>query len=257
MSISQLTTAKEKHSIDTVRFIIEWRESLSDLQLQDFANITFTNYPHETPIQKFELYIDSEQSSRQVHELAGYRFTKSKTDLSKVLEITKERLIYADNDYESWEIFKEEIKQILDNFPKAMKEIVKTKLSMLLLQYIDVFIWKDALENLNLSEIFKEDDSEFLPKRFFSAKSYQHVHSGYVSDQDCSTQIDNINVSIERNPQTDKEHLIKISTNHMIRLSDDCIIDLINKTDSLHDDNKKTLRALLSDEVLKKIHLLD
>lgn len=270
MSLEFLIPITQSHAIQSVVFALEWQGELTDQALTDIQKLAPELKPHfpvATPQRVVNINIGPKLNSALPNQqevddqLGGMMFLRTGKfgNVASQLNVSRTNCVVVINEYDRWT-------QTLDAVIRYLKivlpVILKEKpISIIALQYIDIFTWKDDQANLNLREIFLEN-SPYLAPNVFDQKGLWHCHNGYVIQQldhlegEC---LDNINV----NTVADQDDLkIQITTAHKftlktpLRLASKTYLQSIKAVQNvLHDHNKDTLRQLLTDEVRNMIHL--
>ncbi|MDV6345087.1 TIGR04255 family protein [Nitrosomonas sp. Is37] len=273
MNLDYLIPIAKSHAIQSVVFALEWQGELTDhalTEIQKLAPELKSHFP-EAAVQKVVKInigprFNNTQSDQQVggDQLGGMTFQRKGKfgNVVSQLNVSRSNFLIIINEYDRWaptlEVVMRYIKIVL---PAILKE---KSISIIALQYTDMFTWKDNPENLNLREVFT-DNSPYLAPNVFDQKGLWHCHHGYViqqlaDDLDGSC-LDNVNVNTVDNLGDREIHITtthKFTLNSPLRLATKTYLQSIRKVqDVLHVHNKDILRSLLTQEVCKKIHLVD
>ncbi|MBY0499323.1 MAG: TIGR04255 family protein [Nitrosomonas sp.] len=267
MSLEFLIPAAKAHAIQSVSFILEWQDELSDQTLsnvQMLGNSLKSDFP-EALIQKMVKINLGQQSNPLTvdgHDmLGGMVFIRKGRfgDIVSQINISRLNCVVMIKEYSRWVPTLEAVMRYLKIVtPVIMKE---KSINTVALQYIDVFTWKDDPKNLNLNEIFLED-SPYIAPNALEQKGLWHCHHGYWIQEfenlngNC---LDNINIDTV---ESSGDRAIQITTIHKFALNEPLRLSTSNYLTSiedienkLHMHNKKILKQLLSSEVCKKINL--
>ncbi len=270
MSIEYLIPITQSHAIQSVVFALEWQGELTDQALTDIQKLApelKSHFPVATAQRVVNINIGPKLNSALPNQqevddqLGGMMFLRTGKfgNVTSQLNVSRTNCVVLINEYDRWtQTLDAVIRYIKIVLPVILKE---KPITIIALQYIDVFTWKDDPENLNLREIFIEN-SPYLAPNVFDQKGLWHCHNGYVTQQlhhlegDC---LDNINV----NTVADQDDLkIQITTAHKftlktpLRLASKTYLQSIRDVqNTLHNHNKDILRQLLTNEVCNMIHL--
>ena len=268
MSIDYLIPISEPHAIQNVIFALEWQGELTDnalTEVQKLAPSLKSHFP-KVVIQKMvqiNIGSDSVPASHQGEneQLGGVSFQRLGQfgNVVSQLNVSRSSFIIAISEYSRW---KPTLEAVMRYFKIVLPAILNEKsISMVSLQYTDVFTWKDDPVNLNLHEVFIKN-SPYLTPNVFDQKGLWHCHHGYLIesfDGLVGRCLDNINVNMVDN-LGDRE--IHINTTHQFTLSSplrmatkDYLQSIENVQNVLHNHNKDILRQLLTNEVCNKIGL--
>lgn len=270
MSIDFLIPINESHAIQSVVFALEWQGQLSDhalAEIQKLAPALKSHFPVNAVQTMRTINLNTTPDSalpaqqlgeEQVGGVTFQRIGKFGTVVSQ-LNVSRNNCIIVLSEYERW---KPTLEAVMRYFKIVLPVILKEKsISIIVLQYSDVFTWKDDAKNLNLREVFT-DNSPYLAPNVFEQQGLWHCHHGYIVESLADVDgkcLDNINVSIADN-QNDRE--IHISTTHQftlnnpLRMATKDYLQSIEKVQNvLHIHNKDILSQLLTQEVCAKIKL--
>jgi uncharacterized protein (TIGR04255 family) len=272
MSLEFLIPITQSHAIQSVVFALEWQGELTDQTLTDIQKLApqlKSHFPQAAPQRMVKINIGSKLNNALPNQqegddqLGGMMFLRTGKfgNVASQLNVSRTNCVIVINEYDRWgPTLDAVIRYLKIVLPAILKE---KSISIIALQYIDMFTWKDDQANLNLREIFTES-SPYLAPNVFDQKGLWHCHHGYVIpklDDLEGVCLDNINV----NTVVDQGDLkIKISTTHKftlnssLRLASKTYLQAIRDVQNvLHDHNKDTLRQLLTFEVCNMIHLTD
>ncbi len=269
MSLEFLIPITQSHAIQSVVFALEWQGELTDHALTEIQKLALELKPHfpEATLQKMvKINIGPNAQSDQQgssDQLGGMLFQRKGKfgNVASQLNVSRSNCVIIINEYDRWV---PTLDAVMRYFKIVLPAILKEKsISIIALQYTDMFTWKDDPANLNLREIFTES-SPYLAPNVFDQKGLWHCHHGYVIQQLAEldgTCLDNINVNTEDNLG---DRGIQITTTHKctlnspLRLATKTYLQSIkNIQNVLHDHNKDILKQLLTHEVCDKIHLVD
>ena len=268
MSLVYLSPANKSHSVQSVVFTLDWQGELSDAtltELQSLAPALKSNFPihslQNSQTINFGVTADA-QTSNDIR-LAGIVFSRNRADgnIAGQLAMMRTNCAIVLNDYSRW---KPTIEAVMRYFKIILPVILKEKtVGAIGLQYVDKFFWRDDPKNLNLREVFRSDAPYIAPNVLGQVGPW-HCHHGYVLEDLKGISgmcLDNINLSGLDNLG---EREIQIHTTHQVTLknpmrlaSKDYLQTIESVQNILHLHNKDVLTALLSDEICKKINLIE
>jgi uncharacterized protein (TIGR04255 family) len=181
---------------------------------------------------------------------------------SRMITVSSDNCIIVVNDYTRWAAIKEDVDRYFETLITSAGKH-NFSISSIGLQYTDSFNWKADPKDLLLSEVFADGNIYLVPNVLApNAPMLWHSHHGYFLD--CNKpvaykQLDNINIS---RIETMGSHSLQILTSHRAQLnspmwtsSKKTIENISDIQDILHNSNKKILRALLTEELGRKIKL--
>lgn len=273
MSLDYLIPVAKSHAIQSVVFALEWQGELTDqalTEIQKLAPELKSYFPQAFVQKEVKISIGGESTDTQldqqdagVHRLGGMVFQRKGRfgDVVSQLNVSRSSCIIIISEYERWV---PTLQAVMRYFKLVLPVIMKEKsISIIALQYTDMFTWKDDPENLNLSDVFIHDSSYLAPS-VFSQKGLWHCHHGYVIQQLADLEgscLDNINVATVDNENDRGIHITtahKFTLNSPLRVATKTYLQTIEKVQNeLHVHNKDILRKLLTHEVCEKIHLVD
>lgn len=268
MSIEKLHPYSDEHAVNNVVFVVEWTQPLTtDALIQacklatKFRNLGLEQMQQQNVV---EFHLPTGQvkapSAGAGPEIGGVVFTRGgESSLpSRVVSISRTNAMVMIPDYTRWDKVWSEVqcylKIILDEIGPSRP------LSVIGLQYNDVFYWHDDPSELNLHEIFLQDS--YIPKHIFQQTGFWHLHQGFL--EKFKKPIDanvlhNVNVDLT---ESNGLRTIQILGSHRATLDEPLWQSHLKNRDSLlsmfttlHQSNKNMLCTLLTPEVCTKIKL--
>lgn len=269
MNIEPLYPYAGNHAVQNAIFAVEWAEPLKSDVIQSlgklatkFRNLGLSNVEYRKTI---EIKIDrpapgaAVPSQKQSEVLDAVIFTKPALlgEIPRSVTISRQGCMIAVPDYTRWaEVFND----VNTYFKIALDEIPPRPITVVGLQYNDLFIWKDDPAELDLRDIFSA--STFIPPSVFSQTGLWHLHHGYILKESAPTphsRLDNINVDMIEHFG---ERAIQITSSHKVTFNDplwqphqknkQIMFDMFSY---LHMINKEVLEKLLTIDVSRKIQL--
>lgn len=269
MSIDSLYPYAGSHAVVNAVFAVEWAEPLKPEMLKGlsrltakFRNLGLSNLQYQN---SFEMKIEQPHGSAQPKQsaqvvIAGLVFARPASigDISRSVTISQTSCMISIPDYTRWIDVAEDVQAY---FKIVMEEIAPLRpLTVIGLQYHDLFSWKDNPDEMNLREIFAENS--FIPENVFKQQGLWHLHHGYVVkvlEPVHYSRLDNVNVDMI---EQGGERAIQIIGAHRATLQSPmwqahmknraAVVEVLA---SLHDANKEMLLRLLTEQVCQKIRL--
>lgn len=273
MSLEYLIPITDSHAIQSVVFALEWQGELTDQTLtniQKLAPELKPYFPQASAQQIIKLNIGPKLNNALSNQpgddgqLGGVTFQRTGKfgNVTSELNVSRSNCIIIINEYDRWAPTLEAVMRYLKIvLPVIMKE---KSISIIALQYTDMFTWKDNPVNLDISEIF-DKNSPFLAPNVFNQKDLWHCHHGYLIPLEVIGEdldgycLDNINVNTVDNEGDLGIHITtthKFTLKNPLRLASKTYLQSIKSVQNvLHDHNKDILKQLLTPEVCDKIHL--
>lgn len=248
------------HAVQSAAFALEWTEEISEAEISAIAGThekLKLSLPVMTPLQTLTFQMVAGQPSSTSAAPGGYQFSRpGSAGPARALEVQRNRIVGQVNDYTRWDPVWNEVKNW---FATVTPCIGRRLINSVGLQYNDVFHWRDAPDTLNLKRVFRED-SPLVPANIFELRDLWHSHHGYFIHRTAPVKhrlLENVNVNMLEELG---QRSIVISTVHKAEVPDvwswDQLATFIDSLmDDLHQRNKTTLGALLSDEAASMISL--
>jgi len=253
-------------------FALEWQGELTDRALTEIHKLApalKSHFPVSAVQKMVKINIDPASNSvpsvQQGDDslMGGVTFQRVGQfgNVVNQLNVSRSNCVIVISEYNRWV---PTLEAVMRYFKIVLPAILKEKsISIIALQYADVFTWKDDPANLNLREVFTEK-SPYLAPNVFDQQGLWHCHHGYLIEQLAKLDgkcLDNINVGVVDN-QNDRG--IQIQTSHQFTLNSplrmatkDYLQSIEKVQNELHEHNKVILRQLLTSEVCAKIHLTE
>lgn len=266
MSLHGLYPFAGNHAIQSAVFAIEWPTELTEIDLRKLRPVVDSlrsDFPNIQEQRLVTLNVTpgvAQSNEARVEALGGFMLTRPSTLLtgtSRTMALNRSSCVINLSDYTRWDKALSDVQRYLN----VLLPAIDRPLNVLGLQYLDVFMWRDKPEKLNLSEVFRAE-SKFLPANVFALPGLWHSHHGYFDDAAepvLCRQLDNINVSRAEN---EGGHLIQVLTSHRINFAEllwdktankgETIVTLLER---MHDRNKEILKDLLSPAVQELVQL--
>lgn len=274
MSIEHLHPFAGDHAIQTAIVVVEWgaadgsgmlsTERLQDIQKAAQPQLASHGLSHPEQIHVMEVQFgNNAAASQSAQSLGGFKASRisSQGAEARSLVLARERCIVQINDYTRWAQARLDIQQYL----KIVLPLVGTTAPIrhLTLQFNDVFWWRAPPETLKMAKVFRSDGT-WLPSHVFELKTLWHSHHGYFADHTtpCAfKQLDNVNVSRSVLDGVESiQALVAHRASFVIPIWNGAPYDEQHAVavilDKFHDENKRILANLFTDEVLGKIKLL-
>ena len=273
MSLESLHPFAGNHAIQSVAFVFEWPTPLDTATLRVIRSLEpqlRLAFPVVQEQQNVTVQIEAgkvakakyHQSKQQPTQLAGVQFLNpghAVGQFSRMIQVQRQNCVIVVNDYSRWDTVWPRVQAWLD----AVLSVALSgrPLTAVMLQYNDVFLWKDAPELLDPSEIFVKD-SPYLAPNILGLKTAWHSHHGFIEQMDGpwpAQVLDNINISVgDINGQRQVGALLshKSTFSTPIWSFQKAKIAIDEVIPQLHDRNKSRLKLLLSDAVRQKVGLL-
>lgn len=166
----------------------------------------------------------------------------------------KAQINFENRNYTSWTDFKNR----LFNEIKCLSQFYDIFIEAITLTYVDEFGWKSE-EKIDVKQVFNQN-SKVLNEKFMTSFNGSLV----LVSQSESTKETNVLFSEERTEVLFNNQVKRIAINHTFafRFNDSLAYEIESNVSSLksnfdiaHDNNKKVLKDILSDNALKIIHL--
>lgn len=274
MNLDHLHPHAGSHAIQSMIFAVEWLpeplQTTAGINFSEITPIVRSKLGNEFPIfediMAFTMSITAGQGNVSSqggagHRVSGFLLKKPSSTAgvpSRLINLSPDNLLIQINDYTRWKDARADVLRylctLMDLFGSNRPVIA------IGLQVTDLFNWKSNPDELDLTQIFRRDDSMLLPSHVFDLKSLWHSHNGFLTQreqpQGCQ-QLDNVNVS--RNDvnglptlQIVGSHRIQFPVPRFIR-SAEHVEEIMALHDDLHRTNKGILAKLLTDQVLSKL----
>lgn len=270
MSAEKLYPYAGDHAIQTVAFALEWQGDLNTnalLAVQKLAPKLKEFLPDHQLQNVVSINFEAAQAARsKVTEDVGSVVFSRPTYLGipRSMTVSRQNCVVIVPDYTRWDTVWAEVQQYL---ALVWELITKHKpITAIGLQYTDLFHWRADPNELDLREVFLTD-TPFLPTNVFDKKGLWHSHHGYLDQYEepiKHARLENINVTML---ETAGERSIQVLTSHKVTLAEplwkatksgqkgpELVAEILQ---DLHGSNKEILKKLLSQEVCKKINLVD
>jgi len=274
MSLEHLHPFAGDHAIQSAVVVVEWAapgasghltaEHLQELERVAVPTLSMLGLTRRDDVNVFEVQmVPGQATSHSSQVVGGFKASRPSPTggEARSVMLTRENCIIQIDDYTRWAQAKHDIREYLNVLLPLVGKTVP--ILHLTLQFNDVFLWKAPPDELIMTEVFKQDTT-WLPPHVFSIQNLWHSHHGYFCDQvtPCNLkQLDNVNVSRSmvnniESVQALVAHRASFANPIWVKqpLSDDDPLSQV--LDRLHDDNKKILTDLFSDDVLRSINLL-
>lgn len=271
MSIDNLYPYTGAHAVQNAIFVVEWAEPLRSDELLAMIKLATKYRNLELPVMQqqnafaLNLAVGNQLAEKaptisHSQELGGVQFSATPTapGQSRSITITRQNCMVFVPDYTRWATVWNDVQKYL---AVALSEIAPARpITVIGLQYTDIFQWKDDPAELPLGEILSRDT--FIPPHIFDQKGLWHVHQGFI--ERCTgplahARLDNLNVDMLDNGGL---RSIQITASHKATLdaplwqthgkNSDQLFELFG---SLHAANKLVLAKLLTKPVCDKIKL--
>jgi uncharacterized protein (TIGR04255 family) len=256
---------KASHSLSVVTLALVFREELNKDQLKKLQNLDQVmrdHFSHSEAKHSFSVTMNDTASQAAAPKFAGWRLDMANKDEGKIvdwqLEIDTVSCAIRTFAYSGWEDFiSKAIKILTDLFERT--ELTQTAFDELGLQVIDRFHWNLTNGRYQLSKFFKPESAIFSESIRTKNAPLWHLFQGWKEDYDGRSYVENVNLST--NHPKEQPHRTEIA--HVIRCvqgaegeGDIFNSDVIRKlSDHAHDQNKKLLNDILSDQAIERIHL--
>jgi uncharacterized protein (TIGR04255 family) len=270
MNLDNLYPSSGNHAVQSMAFAIEWQGELSEKTMHAvhaLAPILKPHYPTAVLQKLVMVNVGANPGQTSVvsntDAIGGVQFQRPGKfgQVGGMMVVSRSNVLVQVNDYTRW---KPVLESAMGFFGVVLKPILEEKsISAVALQYVDIFTWKDSIANLDYSKIFRLGNP-YLSPNALALKSLWHSHHGFIVESTVpvlNTRLDNINVDIIEN-QGDRA--VQILTSHratmaepLRKASDNYLQTIESVENELHAVNKKMLQALLTDEVCRKIDLID
>lgn len=271
MSIDRLHPYAGPHAVQNAIFVVEWAEPLRSDALVDMLKLA-TKYRNLglTAIQQQNAVsvnvtaaraTDVSPSVSSTQELGGVMFSAPANSSGlpgRSITISRQNCMVFVPDYTRWAKVWDDVHSYLSI---ALGVIAPMRpLTVVGLQYTDVFQWKDDPSDMPLAEIFRGDS--YMPPHIFELKGLWHVHQGHIQQTLTpvpNSRLENVNVDML---DTGGLRSIQIIGSHRSTLSEPLWQShlknepiLAQLFEDMHLSNKGLLTKLLTPEVCAKIHL--
>jgi uncharacterized protein (TIGR04255 family) len=204
MDLNNLQPISGRHSIQMAVFMAQWEKPLKDTDLQAFRHV-FEKVKEELPAYEEERGTAVSMGPtgvRAIQEgLVGVSFRKAGDSLGDPpavhLQVTLERCQITFRQYDRWGPTWKHVQQWIELV--LQKALHDRQLAQCGLQYVDVYKWRDAVDTLPVSQIFRPD-SLYLPKNVFHVKNLWHAHHGFYEHFTSPVKyrlLENVNVSYQ------------------------------------------------------------
>lgn len=269
MSIEALYPFAGDNAIQNVAFALEWPEELTNSDLlavratydqdQEFKRA----YPQvqQPPLLMINV-TDPQAAPKTGSEFGAVNFLRPHPSMlgaaSRAINVTRASCVAIVSDYSRWDQVWTETRRWLLKIASA---ITRTRpISLVGLQYTDVFQWRADPATLHLNEVLLEG-SDLLVRNVFKTKNLWHSHHGYFEDREEPMPhqlLENVNVSVTDN---NGRRSIQIVTVHRAGLrapiwnADELAGTLDRIMNDLHQRNKAVMGNVLTPEVQQKIKL--
>lgn len=270
MAIDSLYPYAGDHAVQNAIFVVEWAEPLkvevlsaANKLANKFKNLGLSYVQHQHALElKLEqssgVAAQPTAGSKQVLNAIVFARPAGVGEITRSVTLSRQNCMIAIPDYTRWvDVFKD-----VEAYLKIALEEIATQrpLTVIGLQYNDVFNWKDNPSELNLHEIFS--DKAFIPPSAFEQKGLWHLHHGYLANHELPVPyagLENINVDML---DTAGERMIQIVGSHRATLREPMWQShlknkprMLEMFTSLHNANKLMLSKLLTKQVCEKIRL--
>lgn len=246
------------NSIQSVAVVAEWETELTPDAIKTIKSridpIVLPLLPNVQIQRVFQLNVGP-VTTHTDSDYGGLVYEQKSTDNKgkTSLILNQQSIIFSIGDYTRWDAFKT---QITDQLLRVIDVLLDTlKIRSLNLQYVDLFEWRDSIENFDSTQVFSPDNS-YLPKHIFTMNNFWHSHNGFLARHKDFQKLDNVNVNIIDSSGVK----VQVITSHKLIL--DNTLEKVNfqdlfmpYLDILHADNKTLLNNLFSEKVLKDIGL--
>lgn len=267
MSIEKLYPYANDHAIQSAAFVVEWAEPLTPNAIEDLAKlkVKFRGLlPDSQPqnVVEFNLTAIEGMNTKVRQELGGIVFSRQSghKGVPRSLTISKQNCVIVIPDYSRWDQVWSDVQQYLEIVLEQIGPL--RPLSGIGLQYTDLFNWKDAPSELDVSDIFLR--GSYLPENVFQQKGLWHSHHGFMEAHEDPTphkRLENINVDML---ESSGERSIQIITSHRATMIEPMWQShLKHKTTvlemfvSLHTSERAMLRKLFAPALCQRINLVD
>lgn len=265
MSLSKLYPFAGNHAIQNAVFVLEWPSPLEPERIKAISELAElkADFPTIQQMQTLTVNINApgiapEHSS----QIGGVHFLLQNPQQHgatvRSIQLSTQNCIVVMSEYSGWENVWAQVRKwfstllplILDGRP----------LTGIALQYSDVFTWKDTAESLDCRKVFREG-SPYLPANAVEQKNLWHSHHGWFESPAKPMPhrlLTNVNINLVDNPDTSRAvTLLTVhkADNFAIWGLDEANANIDEMMPILHNQDKQTLRNLLSDDVLTMIGL--
>jgi len=252
------TPVHKQNAIELMAFVITFEQPFSPLACENFLGLqeSFSEeFPTFNRTMNVEIKVTDEKPIEQSEHLNGIVMQKTRENGQPEWQLRAQgnSIIATCFHYDRWNI---ESKKAVNHLLKMVSSVEQDNpVALIALQTVDRFM--DNAEAYHISGVLNPD-SRFLTKQALESGSLWHVHQGWFEqpskDQKC---LNVLNLSTTDTPDgisTIIDHNSQIifnagkSTAHLER-------ELADVFEVLHENNKKIVRELLSDEQKEKIGL--
>lgn len=269
MTIESLYPYAGNHAVQNAIFVVEWSDPLRAEDLKGvsklanrFKTLGLSHVQHQLGVEiKLEHGVGAPTSGpvgTQTLNAITFARPAAVGEISRSVTVSRQNCMIAIPDYSRWNQVFEDVtaylKVVLDDIAP------KKSLSVIGIQYNDVFNWKDHPSELNLRDVFRDDG--FIPVNAFEQKGLWHVHHGFMDRRDLPVPyacLQNVNVDMI---DAAGERVIQIVGSHRATLGESLWQShMKNKSvmlevfAALHQANKQMLQKLLTKQVCEKIRL--
>lgn len=278
MALDELTPHAGNHSIQTLGFLVNWTEALTERELRTIEGqrqALQSHFPQVLQTEMMQVQVDtlfnkSERSKgkenvKRTKSLGGIQFVKPAPAprpgvpaVARSLNVSKENLTLLIHDYQDWA---EAWAVAVDCLAVTLPHIVKGRpLTGCGLHYSDIFTWRADPATLEIDQVFRRE-GKLLPPSVFELRSLWHSHHGYLLDRPepvAHQLIENVNVNVV---QTEPYRSINILTSHVAKFStpgwqfEPAMNQISTLLVDFHARNRDLLIDLLTPSVCEKIGL--
>ncbi|WP_211607978.1 TIGR04255 family protein [Paraburkholderia nemoris] len=266
------------HAIEIMAIGIEWAVPLNETQLADLQTVYDGTpeikefVPQHSPVQGFSIQhvaqvgIGAPQPLPQVVQLPRFVTQAGGFDLRRlepggkiswVTSIRPQILSCNCSDYDRWKNVKPKALSILRPFVDAALS-AGAQISAIGLQYQDAFRLVDGISQEATKELFRQD-CRWLPAHVFDEPSFWHCHQGWFSKgpderrvlNNVTTDVSDVNgVCFARIGGQHRVFSTSFDATTAINIGASEIDRIL---ECLHDENKKVINGMLSDDALEAI----
>lgn len=264
-----------EHSVVEVAFALQFSSRLDEAQLRSVSEMEgrlkdFLPKKEEATAIDFEIRNNEISPSRHSQTLAEVKFSHYASDGTAdwLMRVNRNLITVSCFAYERWHTVWPEAKRLLSMVGSALVSPT-TPIGAISLQYIDRFLYLGDQRDYSAGELFNLS-SPYLTPKSLEAGPYWHIHQGWfdatphtLTERE-SRLLNRLNINAaaaEGEHQTTIDHFMSWQFRDAVSKRSAIFEDpeqLLEKSMAhLHDNNKATLRRLLSDDVLAQIGLAE